>query len=296
VRVRRFSEGDRWLWEPRASAALPASGTVTVLLGTGVFHQYVQLVASEGFSGGDFYLPLDESVEPGFSWQQTAGVRWDPVREWRFSMEVWGSVLRNLVLLDNDTAGDETDTSSETVFRSGGRGHAVGLELLAERRAGPVRGWVGYTLAGTERTFDDVNGGDPFPPKYDRRHDLKAVALWDRGPWKHSASFVLASGQAYTAASARWGLHDPATGDYQELVLPGERNGARLSPYHRLDLSVARAFRMFGQEAEWVAQVFNLYGRRNEWFVDFDTEDGALDVRVARMLPAIPSFGLNVRF
>jgi len=37
-----------------------------------------------------------------------------------------------------------------------------------------VRGWVGYTLARTRRSFDDVNGGDPFAPKYDRRHDLKA--------------------------------------------------------------------------------------------------------------------------
>jgi hypothetical protein len=296
VRVRRFSEGQRWLWEPRLSAALPASPTVTVLLGTGLFHQYVQLVASEGFSGGDFYLPLDGSVKPGLSWQQTGGIRWDPVPEWRFSVEAWGSVLRNLVLLDNDTPGDEGDTSSETVFRSGGRGHAVGLELLAERRFGTVRGWVGYTLARTRRTFADVNGGDPFPPKYDRRHDLKAVALWDHGPWKYSAAFVLASGQAYTGAAARWGLHDPATGDYQELILPGERNGARLSPYHRLDVSISRAFRLFGHDADWVAQVFNLYGRRNEWFVNFDTEDGALDVRIVRMLPAIPSFGLNVRF
>lgn len=296
IRVRRFSEGARWLWEPRLSASFPLSSTVTALFGTGTFHQYVQLVASEGFSGGDFYLPLDRTVKPGFSWQQTGGVRWDPSRTWRFSVEAWGSALRNLVLLDNDNAGDETDTSSVAVFRSGGVGYAVGLELLAERRAGPVRGWVGYTLARTVRRFDDINGGEEFPPKYDRRHDLKAVAIWERGPWKYGGTFVLASGQAYTAAAARWTLRDPATGDFEELILPGERNGARLLPYHRMDVSVTRAFRMFGYDAEWVGQVFNLYGRRNEWFVDFDTDNGELDARVVRMLPTIPSFGLNVRF
>ncbi|NNE43128.1 MAG: TonB-dependent receptor, partial [Gemmatimonadetes bacterium] len=296
IRLRYFSEGQRWLFEPRLSVSVPASDTVTLQLGSGLYNQYVQLVSTEGFSGSDFYLPLDETVKPGFAWQNVLGARWDPTAEWRFSVEGYASDLRNLVLLETDSSADESDTSSDTVFRSGGTGYAAGVELFAEKRTGMLRGWVGYTLGWTRRTFDDVNGGREFPPKYDRRHDLKAVGLVSRGKWKYSTSFVLASGQAFTTATARYGVRDPSTGMFEELVLPGDRNGARLAPYHRLDVSATRSFSLFGRDAEWVFQVFNLYGRRNEWFVQYDITDGEFDVEVVRQLPMIPTAGINFTF
>ena len=41
-------------------------------------------------------------------------------------------------------------------------------------------------------------------------------------------------------------------------------------------------------------QVFNVYSRRNEWFVQFDTTSP--DVTVAKMLPIVPSLGVNFEF
>jgi hypothetical protein len=43
-------------------------------------------------------------------------------------------------------------------------------------------------------------------------------------------------------------------------------------------------------------QVFNLYSRLNEWFVQYDAVDLAVDPAIVRMLPVIPSFGLEVDF
>lgn len=296
VRIRYFTEGRRWLFEPRLSVSLPASDTVTLQAGSGLYNQYIQLISTEGFSGGDFYLPLDETVKPGFAWQNVLGARWDPTSRWRFSLEGYASDLRNLVLLETDSSADESGTASETVFRSGGTGYSAGVEAFAEKRTGTLRGWVGYTLGWTRRTFREVNGGREFPPKYDRRNDLNVVALVSRGKWKYSGSFVFATGQAFTTATARYGIRDPATGMFEELVLPGERNGARLEPYHRLDVSATRAFSFFGYDAEWVFQVFNLYGRRNEWFVQYDIDDGEFDAEVVQQLPMIPTAGLNVTF
>jgi hypothetical protein len=298
LRVRWFSEGDRVLWEPRVSGSFPVSERIRIRLATGVYHQYLQLVTTEGFSGGDFYLPIDDTLEPGFSWQSVAGAEIELSREWRLTVEGYGTRLRNLVLLDNNISADESSTASTTVFKSGGTGWTAGLELFAERRLGPVTGWIGYTLGWTRRTFPEVNGGEAFAPKYDRRHDLSAVVAWRNGPWTFSNTLIYGTGQAFTPATARYGVRNPATGSYPEFgqVLPGEKNSGRLLPYHRMDVAVTRDFGLFGRNAQAVLQVFNLYSRRNEWFVQYDNNEPDAAPEVVKQLPIIPSLGVNVEF
>jgi hypothetical protein len=167
-----------------------------------------------------------------------------------------------------------------------------------EKRVGAVTGWVGYTLGWTRRRFADINGGNKFPPKYDRRHDLNTVVQYRRGRWKYGANFVYATGQAFTPASALWALWNPITESITTQVLAAERNSSRLLPYHRLDVSATYGFRLFRRPAEFYVQIFNLYSRRNDWFVqyDLDDEDIAIDANVVKQLPIIPSVGINFEF
>ena len=79
-------------------------------------------------------------------------------------------------------------------------------------------------------------------------------------------------------------------------MLPGEKNSARLLPYHRLDVSVTRDFELFGRTVEGFLQVFNLYNRRNEWFIQFDPTGDDIEPTVVKMLPTIPSLGLRFTF
>ena len=116
--------------------------------------------------------------------------------------------------------------------------------------------------------------------------------------WKLAASFRFASGQSYTPAAARYQLVDPATGYVPEnaQVLSGSRNSGRLRPYHRLDVSARRPISIFGQPAELVLEVFNIYNRRNEWFVQYETDEEVTKATMVRMLPVIPSVGVNFEF
>ena len=56
-----------------------------------------------------------------------------------------------------------------------------------------------------------------------------------------------------------------------------------------------RKFSLFGAEAEWFVQVFNAYNRRNEWFVENDN-GGDASPRVFKMLPVVPTAGIDFRF
>ncbi len=223
-------------------------------------------------------------------------MEWSPSRAYQLALETYYTDLENLVELDRNAPADQESFQAADLFHTGGSGYATGLEFFAQRRVGRITGWVGYTLGWSRRTFVQLNGGEAFAPKYDRRHDFNAVLNYRSGPWSYSASFVLASGQAFTPASARYRVEDPALGTLTDgaLVLPAARNSARLLPYHRFDFSVTRAFTAFGQPASCYVQLFNLYSRRNEWFVQFDNDKP--DVEVVKMLPIVPSLGVSFSF
>ena len=291
-----FSVGDRLHFAPRLSLSRSLSENIRVKAAAGMYRQYLQLITTETFSGGDFWVPLDDSVEPGRSYQGVIGTEWNPSRRYQLSVEAYYTDLANLVVLDNAVAVDSEGTRSDDIFKSGGSGWASGVEVFLQRRTGALTGWVGYTLGWTRRTFSELNRGRAFPPKYDRRHDLSFVVSYNLGKWRLGSNLVYATGQAFTPASARYTLREPATGSLQDYVLPDNRNSARLLPYHRLDASASREFGLWGLDVEFYLQIYNLYSRRNEWFVVFNTNDPETEPEVIKQLPIIPTLGFNFSF
>ncbi len=256
------------------------------------------MVGPEGFSAADFYLPIDDTADLGRSWQTVLGAAWNLNPQDLLSVEVYATGLDDLVEFDNHAALEQSSLTADDIFVTGGKGYARGAEIFLQRKTDSFIGWLGYTLGWTNRNFDELNGGNDFVPKYDRRHDINAVASWQAGSWRLAASFRYATGQAFTPAAARYQIRDPGSGDILDdgQILPADRNSARLLPYHRLDVSARRPFRLFGKPAELVLEIFNLYNRRNEWFVQYTTEDEVTEATVVRMLPLIPSVGVNLEF
>ena len=291
-----FSVADRLHFTPRMSLSHALSDKIRVKAAAGMYRQYLQLITTEAFSGGDFWVPLDSSVEPGRSYQGVVGTEWNPSRRYQLSVEAYYTDLANLVVLDNAVAVDSEDTRSDDIFKSGGSGWASGVEVFLQRRTGALTGWVGYTLGWTRRTFPELNGGRAFPPKYDRRHDLSFVVSYQAGKWRLGSNLVYATGQAFTPASARYSLREPTTGLVKDYVLPAERNSARLLPYHRLDASASREFGLWGLDVEFYLQIFNLYSRRNEWFVQYNPNNPATYPEVTKQLPIVPTLGFNFSF
>lgn len=298
LRANYYSERNKIDLEPRISFSQRLSGGLRLKAGGGRYHQYLQLITTEGFSGGDFWVPLDDSVPAGQAWHYVVGASWDPTPGYRLSLESYYQRLGNLVVVDNTRAAGGDETRSEDVFITGGRGYATGVEAFVERMSGRLTGWIGYTLGWTRRQFPELNRGDWFPPKYDRRHDLVVSANYRAGRWTLGCNVIFATGQAFTPASARYELRESArTGIREDYFLPTGRNTARLLPYHRVDLSVKQDFRLFGRDLQWYLQVFNAYNHRNEWFIQYNTEDDRITTAdVVKMLPIVPTLGLNYEF
>jgi len=300
-----YEEGKHLSINPRFSLSHVLQDGLRAKIAGGSYRQYLQLVSSEGFSGADSWVPLDETVDPGRSWQIVTGLEWDNSGEYKLSAETYYTDLANLVAIDQEAEGNREELTSEDVFKTGGEGYATGLELFAEKRRGRMTGWLGYTLGWTRRKFPEVDGGRSYPPKYDRRHDVSLTTTYRFKPvcttcgrWIVTANFVYGTGQAFTPAAARYTLTDPAAGEPVDRLLAARRNTARLLPYHRLDLGVRRTLKLFGDgvKAEVYLQVVNFYNRRNEWFVEYDAEDSSKKPQVVHMLPVLPTFGFDFRF
>ena len=114
-----------------------------------------------------------------------------------------------------------------------GTGWSYGVEFLAQRKIGPVTGWIGYTWSRTMRQFDEINYGKPFHAKYDREHDLSITLQYQITPRIDIAgTWVYATGNRGTLVSQVY--IDPWIGTVEYF---SERNGYQLPDYHRLDLA-----------------------------------------------------------
>ena len=303
VRAAYYSDGSDLAVNPRFSLRHFLQDNVRIKLAGGTYRQYLQLVSSEGFSGADTWVPLDDTVDPGRSWHVITGLEWDASKSYSLSTEAYYTDLSNLVSVNQDAEENREDLTSKELFHTGGTGYATGLEFFLEKRSGQLTGWLGYTLGWTRRTFDQIDYGRSHPPKYDRRHDLSLTATYRFAPacstcghWILTTNFVYGTGQAYTPAAARYTLTDPAAEEPVDRLLAARRNSGRLLPYHRLDLGVRRTLTLFGQHAEIYLQIANAYNRRNEWFIQYDPTDSEEPPRIVRMLPTIPTFGFDFRF
>ena len=122
--------------------------------------------------------------------------------------------------------------------------------------------------------------------------------VYDLGSkWTFGATWVYSTGNLVTLPSARYFIDDRIVYEY------GERNGYRLAPYHRLDISVTMHVKKRKNfESSWNFSVYNLYNRANPYFIYFDdTSDYAsgrfsVQAKQVSLFPVLPSLTYNFKF
>ncbi|MEM1056140.1 MAG: TonB-dependent receptor [Bacteroidota bacterium] len=299
VRAEYFANGDYLRFSPQVQLERKL-GTNTILqLAAGQYHQFLSLISNEAFSGFDTWVTVGEGVPPQESEQVVLGLKTRLGDQYRLDVELYGRTLRELF----DQRPELQDVSGleyQELFRFG-EGFAYGAEILLEKGVGRLTGLIGYTLGVTRRRYPlEPAFTETFPPKYDRLHDLNVVATFKLGRgWSATAVGKYATGQAYTLPSATYTVPDVPIVDGGRLdgLFSSQLNGARLPPYHRVDLGFKRAGGFFGvAQYELQLQVINVYSRRNVWFPVFDFDSVPVDVSFVRQLPILPNVSLSLDF
>jgi hypothetical protein len=289
---------------PRLSVKHDLTSSVRLQAAYGRYNQFLTLDTSQLFTAFDTWFMSDRGVSPSYGDQVALGVNVRLADAWRLEVEGFGRTMRDLFERDPFRRNVAGLPYAER-FRIGD-GRAYGMEMLLRRPEGRLNGFVSYTLSRTERRFPNVNeteAGTPqyAPTNYDRPHDLTvAVNYHLTDQWRVSGVFNYASGEAYTRPEQYYEFVDspvpfgPGTSEVED-VLVSHFNNARLPPYHRLDLGVARTGQFFGvAEYELQLQAINAYARRNIWFYQYETE--ADDTLSRTETPQIPIPVPNVSF
>ncbi|MBA4300923.1 MAG: TonB-dependent receptor, partial [Cyclobacterium sp.] len=157
----------------------------------------------------------------------------------------------------------------------------------------------------TERRFDDINFGDWFPFRYDRRHDISVTAVHQlseridlSGTWVFgTGNFITVPTQRYQHASSV--IVDGFTRfgglyvDYFE-----SRNNFQMRSYHRMDLGINFHKEKKWGKRTWNVSIYNVYSRLNPFFMDisynYDLQRNQL--RQFSLFPIVPSASYRFTF
>lgn len=282
---------DYWGVEPRLSLRYQINELSSLKGSVAYTNQYIHLVSNAGNTlPTDIWVPSTKRVEPQRGIQYAVGFFQNLFRnEWETSVEVYYKDLENQIEFNQYYVPELTqEIEQEFVF---GDGRSYGMELFLKKRTGKLNGWIGYTLSKTERKFEDLNDGEWFPARYDRRHDLSVVAIYEPAErWTLSGTFVYGTGIAFTMPEALYFIDGQMLQDY------GDINTMRMKPYHRMDLSVTRHGRPTAKfRSDWVFSIYNVYSRMNPYIIYLDSEgnllEGTTDITAKQisLFPILPS-------
>lgn len=283
--------------EPRLNMRFQVSNNSSVKASVVRSYQYIHLITNNGTTlPTDLWVPSTFYVKPQAAWQYSLGYfhnLFDNSLE--TSVEVYYKSMKNQIeYRQGYTPTNLTrDQELDYVF---GNGEAYGAEFFINKTKGKFTGWIGYTLSWTYRKFPDLNNGERYPAKYDRRHDLSVVATYEHSKrWTFSAVFIFGSGNAITLPTNYYFVEQQLVPEYSKL------NAYRLFPYHRLDLAATftpKPEKKKGLRGSWTFSIYNVYSRQNPYFLYVDsrgnTSQGVeLKVKQVSIFPILPSITYN---
>ncbi len=285
--------------EPRINFRFALNDASSIKASIARTYQYIHLVSNNATTlPTDVWVPSTDIVKPEVAWQYSAGYFRNFLdNKLETSVEVYYKDMQNQIeYMNNYTPNNLQDPQYAYVF---GKGWSYGAEFFINKTQGKFTGWIGYTLAWTNRQFPDLNNGNVFPAKYDRRNDLSVVGTYELNKkWTFSSVFIYASGNPITLPIGFYLVRG------HEVELFGPINSYRLPPYDRLDIAAVYTPRHKPNkrwQSSWTFSVFNVYNRINPFFYYVDTQTTSNNtisntVKEVYIFPIIPSVTYNFKF
>ena len=293
--------------EPRLAARMMLNEFDALKVSYSRMKQYMHRVSNSSIAlPTDLWYPITENIKPQISDQVAVGYNHlFNKHKLAFSAEVYYKWLQNLIeYREGASLVLNNDFESELIQ---GTGDAWGLELMIKKERGKFTGWIAYTLSWATRDFEELNGGEKYWAKYDRRHTGSVVMTYKISKrWAASAVWVYQTGSRFTAQNGQYFMPNPTLTGVDVIPIYTARNEVQMSSSHRLDLNFVlqgRKNRLFGNKkkkyvtGEWHIGCYNLYNQAQPYRVNIvATENGGYKYEQPGLFGFIPSFAYNFKF
>lgn len=254
----------------------------------------------------DLWVPATKRVPPEKAIQYSAGyfIKLSPSIE--FSMDAYFKKMSGIVEYA-EGANFLSSAGDWEQYTERGKGIAYGTELFLYKKSGMLSGWVGYTLSWTKRQFENLNGGKWFWYKYDHRHDLKIVLMYEPSKKFDCAfNFVLYSGNKATVPDIVYsGIQANMPPVYAGFIFDvnsqyalnaSSRNNFNYKTYHRADVSFN--FNKLKKRGirTWNISIYNVYSRSNPFFYSLkESSTASIKLIQFSLFPILPSISYQFK-
>lgn len=286
--------------QPRIAARYLVNSSTSVKASYVTMAQFIHLLTNAGLGlPTDLWVPATANIGPQKAMQVAiGGVK--NFKSFELSAEAYYKTMDGLIEYKDGATYLNLDEDWQDKVAAG-EGLSYGLELLLQKKVGKISGWIGYTLSKTERRFEEINFGEWFPYKYDRRHDVSLALAHE---WKENKDFsvvwVYGTGNAVSLPTQRYeGASVNSNGGSwrPDIEYYESRNNFRNRDYHRLDVSFSWWKTKKWGERKWTLGIYNVYNRMNPFFMDigYDKQSNK-QVKQYSLFPIIPSFSYGFKF
>ncbi|MFK7952798.1 MAG: TonB-dependent receptor [Ekhidna sp.] len=298
--------------EPRVALAYMLPNDLSIKASYASMNQYVHLLSNSGIGlPTDLWVSSTDRVKPQTSNQVALGAVKDLPNNVVVSLEGYFKKSNNVIsykegasfLVLDDPESTENISWEDNI--TAGEAESYGIELLVQRKIGDFNGWLGYTLSKTEFQFDDINFGEKFLPRYDRRHDISFVGIYTLSERVTlSGTWVYGTGNNFSLPLRTFRtMPDVLGNDFNytsEFNDTEQRNNFRAEAYHRMDISLRMSKPKGRGVRTWEFSLYNAYSRKNPFFYAQETvfrdnqNEGVL--KKYSLFPMLPSISYTYEF
>ena len=306
--------------EPRLSGSYQLQPDLSVKASYARMNQFVHLLSNTGIGlPTDLWVPSTSRIAPQQSQQVALGFAKDiPKHDLTLTIEGYYKKSNNIVgykegasflLIDGPESAENVSWENNI---TAGQGWSYGAEILLQRKVGRFSGWLGYTLSWTQLQFDSLNYGKKYYARYDRRHDISVVGIYqwsDRitlsGTWVYGTGNAITLPMATYEAPSNHPSTNPGSNYYyytRSVTDYGAKNDFRMAPYHRMDVGIQFHKKKRWGERTWEVSFYNAYSRKNPFYYYLgvekheDTEQSEMRLKQISLFPIIPSVSYNFKF
>ena len=308
VRLNYFSSTSQLYLEPRLSGSYRLTSKLTANAATGLFYQFANRIVREDVMAGntDFWILSDgDEIPVSRSAHFNLGLNYD-LPDFIFGVEAYYKRNHNISEYTlrykqnkvpmGGSGGSESNTEISENFYVGD-GYAMGIEFLAQKKAGKFNGWVSYSIGQVKNRFPDQSETYYYASQ-DVTHELKMVGIYRFGNFDVSATWIYATGRPYTAPLGAYQINS-VSGVTESYYAVSDKNTFRLPAYHRLDFSASYRFNIFGTKGRQNAlsfSLFNAYNRNNVSAKQFQIVDDTILESNINYLSITPNVSLIFKF
>ncbi len=283
--------------EPRIAIRYLINNSTSIKASYDKAYQYVHIAPITSVTlPTDFWIPSTYAFKPQSGEQYAAGLFRKIVQyNLQTSLELYYKEMDNQIRVNNNMFGAQNKLEDRFLI---GTGNSYGIEFMARKTTGKLTGWISYTLSKADRSFQEINNGNAFPAKYDRRHNISLVCSYQiNDSWSFSGTFVYMSGDRRTIPTTRYLIDGSIINTY------GTINGYQMPDYHRMDLSLTyQNSRKNKWNTKWNFTLYNIYNHANPFYIYFETRENInnykLEVtpKLVSLFPILPSISWLFQF